>query len=164
MIRYLLDIHSLLRSDSFTSYDPKDSVLRTFPTHIYSQRHHPSSSIPRLPPNPISTHQFQPINNHSPHFEPTNRLQLSILTMRISALISGMLGMLLLPLSAQADPIGYAICQAGCAGARFTCYSSAGFVFGRAAGATDHPAYIGCTAAFSACQAVCSTVMFCPYP
>jgi hypothetical protein len=84
--------------------------------------------------------------------------------MRISALNSGMLGMLLLPLSAQANPVGYAICQAGCAGASFTCYSSAGFIFGRVAGNTEHPAYIGCTAAFSACQSACSTILFGPHP
>mgnify|MGYP000536340740 CR=1 FL=1 len=79
--------------------------------------------------------------------------------MRITPLKSYMLSTLLLPLSAQANPVGYAICQAGCAGAAFTCYASAGFAFGREAGNTEHPAYIGCTGAFGACQTACATIL-----
>lgn len=82
-----------------------------------------------------------------------------LLIMHISLLVSCMLSMLILPNSAQAGPVCYAACQAGCTGFAFTCYSAAGFPYGRAAAAPAHPAVNSCAAAFRACQAACTAIM-----
>ncbi len=44
--------------------------------------------------------------------------------------------------SAQAGPIAYGICQAGCAGLVVTCYSAAGATFGTVVAAAGAPAAV----------------------
>lgn len=62
---------------------------------------------------------------------------------------------------ALAGPIGYGICQAGCAGLVMACYSAAGFTWGVALPVM--PAAIAtCNSAFGGCQAACAVVALAP--
>lgn len=67
--------------------------------------------------------------------------------------------------AATAGPIGYGICQAGCAAVVTACYSAAGFTFGTVVAAAGAPAaIIACNAAFGTCQAHCAVVALLPTP
>ncbi|KAF6802731.1 hypothetical protein CSOJ01_11404 [Colletotrichum sojae] len=55
--------------------------------------------------------------------------------------------------TATAGPVGYGICQAGCAAVVVACYAGAGATFGVTAGVATGPAVIACNAAFGQCQA-----------
>ncbi|KAJ8117061.1 hypothetical protein OPT61_g1646 [Boeremia exigua] len=52
--------------------------------------------------------------------------------------------------TASAGPIGYGICQAGCAAVVTACYSAAGFTWGATLGATAPATIIACNSAFGA--------------
>ncbi|KAJ5355059.1 uncharacterized protein N7496_012271 [Penicillium cataractarum] len=66
--------------------------------------------------------------------------------------------------AAVAGPVGYGVCQAGCAGVTMACYSAAGFTWGATAGATAPATIVGCNLAFGKCQAACAAVLLMPTP
>lgn len=66
--------------------------------------------------------------------------------------------------SATAGPIGYGICQAGCASVVMACYTAAGAVWGATAGLGAPPAVLACNAAYGTCQAACAAVLLTPTP
>ncbi|KAH9242424.1 hypothetical protein K456DRAFT_1805227, partial [Colletotrichum gloeosporioides 23] len=68
------------------------------------------------------------------------------------------------PPAVEAGPLGYGICQAGCAGVVTACYAAAGAVWGATAGAAAAPAVITCNVAFGKCQAACAVVALTPIP
>ena len=70
----------------------------------------------------------------------------------------------LLPSVALCGPIGYGICQSGCAAVVMACYGAAGAVWGATAGLGAPPAVIACNAAFGACSAKCALVAALPLP
>ncbi|KAF2490063.1 hypothetical protein BU16DRAFT_518757 [Lophium mytilinum] len=81
------------------------------------------------------------------------KLRLSILALLTGAAV---------PISA--GPIGYGICQAGCAGVVMACYSAGGATWGATLGATAPATIIGCNTAFGSCQAACAAVLLAPTP
>jgi hypothetical protein len=66
--------------------------------------------------------------------------------------------------TASAGPIGYGICQGGCAAVVMACYSAAGFTWGATLGATAPATVIACNAAYGTCQATCAAVLLLPFP
>jgi hypothetical protein len=70
---------------------------------------------------------------------------------------------LMMPL-ASAGPLGYAICQAGCASVVMACYSAAGFTWGATLGLTAPATVLACNSAYGACQAACAAVLLGPTP
>ncbi|CAG8960541.1 hypothetical protein HYFRA_00008261 [Hymenoscyphus fraxineus] len=64
--------------------------------------------------------------------------------------------------SADSGPIGYGICQAGCASVVMACYSAAGFVWGATLGVAAPPAILACNSAFGTCQAASSQLSLKP--
>lgn len=54
-----------------------------------------------------------------------------------------------------AGPLGYAVCQAGCASVVMACYAAGGATWGATLGATAPATIVGCNAAYGTCQ-VCS--------
>ena len=83
--------------------------------------------------------------------------------MRISSAITA-ISVLFAGREALAGPIGYGICQAGCAGVVMACYSAAGFTWGVALGATVPATIVACNSAFGSCQAACAAVALLPTP
>jgi len=65
---------------------------------------------------------------------------------------------------AQAGPLVYGVCQAGCSVAVVTCYTAAGFTFGTVLAAAAPPAILACNAAQAACFASCAALAFAPTP
>jgi len=65
---------------------------------------------------------------------------------------------------AVAGPIGYGICQSGCAGVVMACYSAGGATWGATLGITAPATILGCNAAFGSCQAACAAVLLAPTP
>lgn len=65
---------------------------------------------------------------------------------------------------AGAGPIAYGLCQAGCATAVVTCYSTAGFVFGTVLAVAAPPAIVACNLAQGSCYAACAALAFAPTP
>ena len=61
-------------------------------------------------------------------------------------------------------PVGYGVCQGGCAGIVMACYGAAGYTWGATLGATAPPTIVACNAAFGACQAKCALVLLAPTP
>ena len=80
--------------------------------------------------------------------------------MQLSSIAAGAL----LLTSAHAGPIGYGICQAGCATVVMACYGAAGAVWGATAGIGAPPAVLACNAAYGTCQAACAAVLLTPTP
>lgn len=70
----------------------------------------------------------------------------------------------LLILQAQAGPVAYGVCQAGCATLAVACYSAAGFVFGTVLVASAPPAIVSCNTALSVCSGACVDAFFLPTP
>ncbi|KAF2138158.1 uncharacterized protein K452DRAFT_235045 [Aplosporella prunicola CBS 121167] len=66
--------------------------------------------------------------------------------------------------TASAGPVGYGICQAGCAGVVMACYTAAGFTWGATLGASAPPTIIACNTAFGSCQAACAAILLAPTP
>ncbi|KAF2447884.1 hypothetical protein P171DRAFT_354022 [Karstenula rhodostoma CBS 690.94] len=66
--------------------------------------------------------------------------------------------------TAAAGPIGYGICQTGCAAIVVACYSAAGFTFGTVLAAAAPPAILACNSAYGTCQAACAVVLLGPTP
>ncbi|KAL6049488.1 Zygote-specific protein [Balamuthia mandrillaris] len=61
--------------------------------------------------------------------------------------------------SAEAGPVAYGVCQAGCSALVVKCYAAAGVVFGTITAGAGTPAVIlGCNAAFGLCSANCAIV------
>ncbi|KAF8463720.1 hypothetical protein BDZ91DRAFT_627842, partial [Kalaharituber pfeilii] len=75
---------------------------------------------------------------------------------------------LLLVTGTEAGPVGYALCQGGCASVVMACYSAAGAVWGTnpwlAAGVPVPAAIVGCNSAYAGCQAKCAVVALSPTP
>ncbi|KAJ5288668.1 hypothetical protein N7478_001698 [Penicillium angulare] len=72
-----------------------------------------------------------------------------------------------LPLMAAnvlAGPIGYAICQAGCASVVMACYAAGGATWGATLGASAPPTIVACNTAYGTCQAACAAVLLGPTP
>jgi hypothetical protein len=65
---------------------------------------------------------------------------------------------------AQAGPIGYGICQAGCASLVMACYAAAGYTWGATLGATAPATIVACNSAFGTCSAACAAVALTPTP
>jgi len=78
--------------------------------------------------------------------------------------ITTALAILIFATTASAGPIGYAICQGGCAGVVMACYSAAGFTWGATLGATAPATVLACNAAYGTCQAACAAVLLVPLP
>ena len=70
----------------------------------------------------------------------------------------------LLIIPAAAGPIGYGICQAGCASVVMACYAAGGATWGATLGATAPATIVGCNAAYGTCQAACAVVLLTPTP
>lgn len=97
------------------------------------------------------------LTDHSPvsRSRLSSEMRLSSVTTAVSLLVAGR--------EALAGPVGYGICQAGCAGVVMACYSAAGFVWGVAPPVV--PASLAaCNAAFGGCQAACAAVALSPTP
>lgn len=67
-------------------------------------------------------------------------------------------------LQAQAGPIAYGVCQAGCATLAVACYSATGFVFGTMFVAGAPPAVVSCNTALGVCSGACVDAFFLPTP
>ncbi|KAI6186997.1 hypothetical protein M3Y98_00193900 [Aphelenchoides besseyi] len=65
---------------------------------------------------------------------------------------------------ASSGPIGYGVCQAGCAGVVMACYSAAGYTWGATLGASAPATIVACNTAFGSCQAACASVLLMPTP
>jgi len=79
-------------------------------------------------------------------------------------LVVGIL-VVLAPKQADAGPLAYGICQAGCAAVVVACYAGAGAVFGTVTAGVGTPAAIvACNSAFGTCQAACIAAGFAPTP
>ncbi|KAK4541970.1 hypothetical protein LTR36_007170 [Oleoguttula mirabilis] len=63
-----------------------------------------------------------------------------------------------------AGPLGYGICQAGCAGVVMACYAAGGATWGATLGATAPAIIVACNTTFGAGQAACAVVAFGPTP
>lgn len=70
----------------------------------------------------------------------------------------------LFPVVALAGPIGYGLCQAGCATVVCACYAAAGFTFGTVAAPAAPAPLVGCNSAYGSCQAACAVVALAPTP
>jgi len=82
--------------------------------------------------------------------------------MRFNTIIMATLPLLSLP-TANAGPIAYGICQAGCASVVMACYGAAGFTWGVTI--ANPPAVIlTCNTAFGTCYAACAAVALAPTP
>ncbi|OCK77742.1 hypothetical protein K432DRAFT_436347 [Lepidopterella palustris CBS 459.81] len=66
--------------------------------------------------------------------------------------------------AASTGPIGYGICQGGCATIVMACYGAAGATWGATLGATAPATVIACNSAYGACQAACASVLLLPTP
>lgn len=99
-------------------------------------------------PTPTPTPTHHPLTLSAP----TMRL---LLTTTVLLAINGV---------AHAGPIGYGICQAGCAAVVMACYGAAGFTWGATAGATAPASIVACNSAFGTCQAACAAVLLGPTP
>ncbi|KAK3203648.1 hypothetical protein GRF29_106g229777 [Pseudopithomyces chartarum] len=108
-------------------------------------------SQPRYP-NPSTPDSNLTNNQTHPLPPPTMRL---LLTTTVLLAINGV---------AHAGPIGYGICQAGCAAVVMACYGAAGFTWGATAGATAPASIVACNSAFGTCQAACAAVLLGPTP
>lgn len=64
----------------------------------------------------------------------------------------------------HAGPLGYGVCQAGCASVVMACYAAAGFTWGATAGATAPATIVACNLAFGKCEAACAAVLLSPSP
>jgi hypothetical protein len=84
--------------------------------------------------------------------------------MKLSVVTTATTALLLLVPTAFAGPVGYGICQAGCAAVVTACYSAAGFTWGATAGATAPATILTCNSAFGTCQAACAAVLLSPTP
>ncbi|KAF2806436.1 uncharacterized protein BDZ99DRAFT_466009 [Mytilinidion resinicola] len=82
--------------------------------------------------------------------------------MKLRASILALLTTFTIPIAA--GPIGYGVCQAGCAGLVMACYSAAGFTWGATLGATAPATIVACNTAFGSCQAACAAVLLTPTP
>lgn len=71
--------------------------------------------------------------------------------------------LLFLP-AALGGPIGYAICQGGCASLVMACYAAAGAIWGATAGVGAPPAVLACNAGYGTCQAACAAALLAPIP
>jgi len=65
---------------------------------------------------------------------------------------------------ASAGPVGYGICQGGCAAVVMACYGAAGFTWGATLGATAPATVLACNAAYGTCQGACAVVLLIPFP
>lgn len=73
--------------------------------------------------------------------------------------------LLLSSFQVEAGPIGYGICQTGCAAVAVACYSAGGFTFGTVTAGVGAPAVVlACNAAFGTCSAKCALVCLLPTP
>jgi hypothetical protein len=84
--------------------------------------------------------------------------------MRFSTLSTTAAALLVMTNTSIAGPVGYGICQAGCATLVMACYSAAGFTWGATLGATAPAIILTCNAAFGTCQAACAAVLLVPLP
>ncbi|KAF8463718.1 cysteine-rich protein [Kalaharituber pfeilii] len=88
--------------------------------------------------------------------------------MRFHRSLSTLLPALLLVTGTEAGPIGYALCQGGCATVVMACYTAAGAVWGTnpwlAAGVPVPAVIVGCNSAYAGCQATCAAVALSPTP
>ena len=66
--------------------------------------------------------------------------------------------------SASAGPVGYGICQAGCAAVVMACYTAAGYTWGATLGASAPATIVACNSAFGTCQAACAATLLLPTP
>ncbi|EOA84151.1 uncharacterized protein SETTUDRAFT_93357 [Exserohilum turcica Et28A] len=78
--------------------------------------------------------------------------------MNLPSLNNTAVAILILSSQTSAGPLGYAVCQAGCASVVMACYSAAGYVWGNTLSADAPDAVIGCNLAFGKCQAACAEV------
>lgn len=69
---------------------------------------------------------------------------------------------LILASYAYAGPVGYGICQAGCAAVVMACYSAAGYTWGATLGATAPASIVACNTAFGTCCAHCAATLLIP--
>jgi hypothetical protein len=118
----------------------------------------PSSDYTRTLPHVSSTPSLSSIPTiltHSPT-QPTTPMKLSALTVASAAFC--------FTHSVAAGPIGYGICQAGCAAVVMACYSAAGATWGATLGATAPASVLACNTAFGTCQAACAAVLLSPTP
>lgn len=90
------------------------------------------------------------------------KISASSLLFRLSSPLLPLL--LLLSATAQAGPITYGTCQAGCAAVVMACYSAAGFTWGATAGLSAPASIIACNGAFGTCQSVCAGLLLIPTP
>jgi hypothetical protein len=80
------------------------------------------------------------------------------------------LALALLVTQAQAGPVAYGACQAGCATLAVACYSTAGFLLAIPPGAGAgivlgaQPTVISCNIAFGTCSGACATAFLMPTP
>ena len=75
--------------------------------------------------------------------------------MQFSTILTVLAG---LTATAQAGPIAYGLCQAGCASVVTACYAAGGATWGATLGATAPATIVACNTAFGTCSATCATV------
>ncbi|RDI87998.1 hypothetical protein Vi05172_g1982 [Venturia inaequalis] len=80
-------------------------------------------------------------------------------TMRSSILITAAA----LAATVSAGPLGYAVCQAGCASVVMACYAAGGATWGATLGATAPATIVACNAAYGTCQTACAAVLLIPF-
>lgn len=103
---------------------------------------------------------IQQVDLHSPNINPSIK---TTAAMRVSSAIP-VVSVLFLATGTVAGPVGYGVCQAGCAGVVMACYSAAGFTWGATMGASAPATVLACNSAFGSCQAACAAVLLWPTP
>lgn len=107
---------------------------------------HKRSQVPSPDYNPPPTTDCQ----SEPILEVDMHIQYLLLLFLVACVLGG--------------PVGYGVCQAGCASVAMACYSAAGFTWGATAGITAPASIIACNSAFGTCQAACVAAGLLPTP
>jgi hypothetical protein len=153
--------HSLFVGNDSTAFEEVVRLCHlncTKPLHHRTTREpyhiHPTNDTQHVSSTP-SLSSIPTILTHSPT-QPTTPMKLSALTVASAAFC--------FTHSVAAGPIGYGICQAGCAAVVMACYSAAGATWGATLGATAPASVLACNTAFGTCQAACAAVLLSPTP
>lgn len=141
LIRSFVD---LIRSPRFLTFHPPKTP---FPPRLQTTTPPQISQSPII--NKLTVHQTKPLK------KPRHPI-----TMRLSTLLTATATIS----TANAGPLGYGICQAGCSAVVMACYSAAGAVWGATAGIGAAPAVLACNAGYGTCQAACAVVALTPTP
>jgi len=135
---------------------PKAPILRylLISRTTRSIRQREACVLSYLLPQSLTALSISLFTNTSPQ-TPAVMMNFTIMTFSALALMTA---------TAQAGPVGYGICQAGCSAVVMACYAAGGATWGATAGATAPATIAACNSAFGTCQAACAAVLLAPTP